>query len=157
MTSLILIFEYCPGGELFFYLKNIGHFKESAAIFYASNIVLALKYLHENQILYRDLKAENLMVDKKGYIKLTDFGFATRLKDGHNLDKLVGTHEYLAPELLKVKNSYSYASDWWAFGCQLYEMLTNTTPFYGRNNKEILESILRCSPDLTHKNLSFSA
>ena len=76
---MIFVFEYCPGGELFFYLKNIGRFKETAAIFYAANIVVALKYLHQNNILYRDLKAENLMVDKRGYLKLTDFGFATRM------------------------------------------------------------------------------
>ena len=101
------MFEYCPGGELFFYLKNIGRFKESAAKFYGANMVLALKYLHQNDILYRDLKAENLMVDKRGYLKLTDFGFATRMKNGKMIvnkgkmtASLVGTHEFLAPELL---------------------------------------------------------
>ena len=76
---MIFILEYCPGGELFFYLKNIGHFKESAAKFYAANIVLAQKYLHDNEILYRDLKPENLLVDKNGYLKLTDFGFAMKI------------------------------------------------------------------------------
>jgi len=68
--------EYCPGGELFFYLSQIGRFKEDAARFYAANILLALEHLHSKDILYRDLKPENVLVSGDGYIKLTDFGLS---------------------------------------------------------------------------------
>ena len=68
--------EYCPGGELFFYLSQIGRFKEDAARFYASNILLALHHLHSQHILYRDLKPENVLVDKEGYVKIADFGLS---------------------------------------------------------------------------------
>ena len=80
--------EYCPGGELFFYLQKIGRFKESAAKFYAANIILALSHLHANKILYRDLKPENVLVGSDGYLKLTDFGLSTE-----NIDKPTGYFE----------------------------------------------------------------
>jgi len=74
--KLFFCLEYCPGGELFFYLSQIGRFKQDAAKFYAANILLALQHLHGLNILYRDLKPENVLVDKEGYIKLTDFGLS---------------------------------------------------------------------------------
>lgn len=68
--------DYCPGGELFFYLQQIGKFREKAAKFYAANVLEALCALHENGVLYRDLKPENIMVCQNGYLKLTDFGLS---------------------------------------------------------------------------------
>lgn len=83
--KLFYILEYCPGGELFFYLRQIGRFKDDAARFYAGNVVLALEYLHSHKILYRDLKAENILVDRQGYIKLTDFGFSKKYDENDDL------------------------------------------------------------------------
>lgn len=85
MEKLYYILEYCPGGELFFYLQKIGRFKESAAKFYAANILLALRHLHEKKILYRDMKPENVLVDRDGYLKLTDFGLSRE-----NVDRPTG-------------------------------------------------------------------
>lgn len=79
------ILEYCPGGELFFYLQQIGRFKETAAQFYSANILLAFRHLHQNKILYRDLKPENVLVDSEGYLKITDFGLSKE-----NIDKPTG-------------------------------------------------------------------
>jgi len=93
--------EYCPGGELFFYLSQIGRFKQDAARFYAANILLALKKLHSMNVLYRDLKPENVLVGGDGYIKLTDFGLSKEGVEGHQDAKsLCGTAEYLSPEIL---------------------------------------------------------
>lgn len=74
--DLYMVLDYCPGGELFFYLDNIGQFAEQTAKFYAANVVLALNSLHDANILYRDLKPENVLVDRDGYLKLTDFGLS---------------------------------------------------------------------------------
>ena len=76
---LYMLLDYCPGGELFFYLQRVGRFREIAAQFYAANIILAMQYLHVNNILFRDLKPENVLVDSDGYLKLTDFGLSKEM------------------------------------------------------------------------------
>jgi len=80
-SLIYLMFEYVPGGELFSYLRNAGRFSESASLFYAAEIVSAIDYLHKLTIVYRDLKPENLLLDRNGHIKITDFGFAKKLVD----------------------------------------------------------------------------
>jgi len=75
-SKLYFVLEYCPGGELFFYLSQIGRFKEDAARFYASNILLGLHHLHSQNILYKDLKPENVLVSHDGYVKIADFGLS---------------------------------------------------------------------------------
>ena len=76
-----MLMEYVPGGELFSYLRNYGRFNNSMANFYASEIVCALDYLHSRTVVYRDLKPENLLLDREGHLKITDFGFAKKLLD----------------------------------------------------------------------------
>lgn len=98
-SKLFFVLEYCPGGELFFYLSKIGRFKEDAARFYASNILLGLDHLHQNGILYRDLKPENVLVGYDGYTRLADFGLSLE-KDSAQTKATCGTAEYLAPEIL---------------------------------------------------------
>ena len=74
--DLCMVLDYCPGGELYFYLQQVGRFQEQAAKFYAANVLLALDALHSNNVVYGDLKPENILVDRDGYIKLTDFGLS---------------------------------------------------------------------------------
>ncbi len=74
--KLFLVMEYCPGGELFFYLSRMGRFKERSASFYSANILLALNFLHKQGVIYWDLKPENVLIAADGYAKLTDFGLS---------------------------------------------------------------------------------
>lgn len=112
-ACIYMLFEYVCGGELFSYLRNAGRFSASTGNFYAAEIVSALEYLHSKSIVYRDLKPENLLLDKDGHLKITDFGFAKKLTD--RTWTLCGTPEYLAPEIIQSKG-HNKAVDWWALG-----------------------------------------
>lgn len=80
-TNLYMLLEYVVGGELFSHLRRAGRFTNDMTRFYASEIVLAIEYLHSKNIIYRDLKPENLLIDHQGHIRLTDFGFAKQIVD----------------------------------------------------------------------------
>ncbi|XP_023231758.1 cAMP-dependent protein kinase catalytic subunit 3 isoform X2 [Centruroides vittatus] len=136
---LYMLFEYVCGGELFTYLRNAGKFSNSTASFYAAEIILALQYLHDHNVVYRDLKPENLLLDRDGHLKITDFGFAKRLHD--RTWTLCGTPEYLAPEIIQSKG-HNKAVDWWALGILIYEMLTGYPPFFDDTAFAIYEKIL---------------
>ncbi|UNI24104.1 Non-specific serine/threonine protein kinase [Purpureocillium takamizusanense] len=146
--SLYMLLDYVPGGELFSYLRRLRRFDEPVARFYAAEIVLVLEYLHEHQggVAYRDLKPENLLLDRDGHIKLVDFGFAKRLgyKDDNRPVEtytLCGTPEYLAPEVIHNKG-HTTAVDWWALGILMYEFLTGYPPFWHQNPIEIYKQIV---------------
>ncbi|KAG5896711.1 hypothetical protein JTB14_014587 [Gonioctena quinquepunctata] len=138
-SCIYMLFDYVCGGELFSYLRNAGRFTSSTGNFYSAEIVSALEYLHSKSIVYRDLKPENLLLDKDGHLKITDFGFAKKLSD--RTWTLCGTPEYLAPEIIQSKG-HNKAVDWWALGVLIYEMLAGYPPFYDDNPFGIYEKIL---------------
>lgn len=138
-SSLYMLFDYVCGGELFTYLRNAGRFSSTTGSFYAAQIILALEYLHKLHVVYRDLKPENLLLDREGFIKITDFGFAKKLHD--RTWTLCGTPEYLAPEIIQSKG-HNKAVDWWALGILIYEMLAGYPPFFDDNPFAIYEKIL---------------
>jgi protein kinase X len=137
--NLYMLMEFVIGGELFSQLRKVGRFGNDTARFYAAEIVLALQYLHSQNIVYRDLKPENLLIDKDGHMKITDFGFAKVVED--RTWTLCGTPEYLAPEIIQSKG-HGKAVDWWALGILIYEMLAGYPPFYDENPFGIYQKIL---------------
>uniref|UniRef100_A0A673LUW5 non-specific serine/threonine protein kinase n=1 Tax=Sinocyclocheilus rhinocerous TaxID=307959 RepID=A0A673LUW5_9TELE len=135
---LCFVMEY-----LFFHLSRDRVFSEDRARFYGAEIVSALDYLHsERNVVYRDLKLENLMLDKDGHIKITDFGLCKEgITDGATMKTFCGTPEYLAPEVLE-DNDYGRAVDWWGLGVVMYEMMCGRLPFYNQDHERLFELIL---------------
>ena len=117
----------------------VGRFSNDVAMFYLTEILLAFQYLHQMDIAYRDLKPENLLIDKEGHVKVTDFGFSKVIKD--KTYTLCGTPEYLAPEIIKSKG-HNKSADWWAFGVLMFEMLAGYPPFYDDNPVGIYKKII---------------
>lgn len=141
--KLYMVLEYCAGGELFFHLSRAGRFSEGRCRFYAAEICLAIEYLHSLDIIYRDLKPENLLLDAEGHAKITDFGLSKEgIQDNISATTLCGTPEYLAPEIL-AKAGHGKAVDWYSFGALIYEMLTGLPPFYTRDREKLFDRIKR--------------
>jgi serum/glucocorticoid-regulated kinase 2 len=131
---------FLSGGELFHHLKKFNRFSEDMVKFYGAQISIALQYLHDKNIIYRDLKPENILVDEKGYLRLTDFGMAKKLKNNEKAISFCGTPEYLAPEII-AGQEYDQNIDWWSLGIIIYEMLCGVPPFYLENLDKMYEMI----------------
>lgn len=137
--NVYMLMSYVPGGELFTHLRRAQRFTPDVTRFYLATIILALKYLHSFNVIYRDLKPENLLLDSRGYLRLTDFGFAKIVDD--RTWTLCGTPEYLAPEIIQ-SDGHGKAADWWACGVLCYEMLVGYPPFFDESPYGIYEKIL---------------
>ena len=115
---------------------------EEHARFYSAEICLALNYLHERGIIYRDLKLDNVLLDHEGHIKLTDYGMCKEgIRQGDTTSTFCGTPNYIAPEILRAED-YGFSVDWWALGILVYEMLAGYPPFFDDNPFGIYEKIL---------------
>ena len=146
---IYLLTEVCTGGDLYQEIKRSKGFTEDHCRFYVACLISMFSHLKEKNIVYRDLKPENLLLDDDGYLKLIDFGLAKQLKEGQKAKTLCGTPEYVAPEIL-LNEGYGPQVDIWSIGILLYEMISTVTPFSAKSSKGVLSNILQ-------KNLQFSS
>ncbi|KAK5136619.1 Serine/threonine kinase [Meristemomyces frigidus] len=144
-TRVYFVMEYIAGGDLMLHIQR-GQFGTKRAQFYAAEVCLALKYFHENGVIYRDLKLDNIMLTMDGHIKVGDFGLCKEdMWFGSTTSTFCGTPEFMAPEILLDKK-YGRAVDWWAFGVLIYQMLLQQSPFRGEDEDEIYDAILADEP-----------
>lgn len=139
---LYMLMESCLGGELWTILRDKGHFDDGTTRFYTACVVQAFDYLHSRNIIYRDLKPENLLLDVKGYVKLVDFGFAKKLQSGRKTWTFCGTPEYVAPEVI-LNRGHDISADYWSLGVLMFELLTGTPPFTGADPMRTYNIILK--------------
>ncbi|XP_047738665.1 uncharacterized protein LOC108679338 isoform X2 [Hyalella azteca] len=140
-SHVCFVMEYAAGGDLMMHI-HADVFDEPRAVFYAACVVLGLQYLHDNRIIYRDLKLDNLLLDTDGYVKIADFGLCKEgMGYGDRTGTFCGTPEFLAPEVL-TETSYTRAVDWWGLGVLIFEMLVGESPFPGDDEEEVFDSIV---------------
>ena len=167
-NNVYLVTDFYQGGELYFHLKKVGHFNEKATKFYLAQIVLIIEYLHNNKIIYGDLKPENLMLGTDGYLNLCDYGLSkydyeiekfiteddeTENKQiNGNRDKIIlGTPNYLSLEQtqkmnnktkeIKYTNNLTYEDDIWGIGIVFYELITGECPFTSNDKNKLYNEI----------------
>ncbi|XP_043500093.1 cGMP-dependent protein kinase, isozyme 2 forms cD5/T2 isoform X2 [Polistes fuscatus] len=139
---LYMLMEVCLGGELWTVLRDRGHFDDPTTRFYTACVVEAFDYLHSRNIIYRDLKPENLLLDNEGYVKVVDFGFAKRLDHGKKTWTFCGTPEYVAPEVI-LNRGHDISADYWSLGVLMFELLTGAPPFTGSDPMKTYNIILK--------------
>jgi len=153
--KLFMVTDYCAGGELFFHLKKMRRLSEEMMKFYTAELCMALHHLHSHNVIYRDMKPENVLLDRFGHVKLTDFGLSKVLhpyvaEDGTKKFKqaktFCGTPEYLAPELIqhrRLNTGYTVDIDWWSLGIVAFELVTGWPPFFDKDFEQMCEKILK--------------
>eukprot|EP01104_Vermistella_antarctica_P018744 TRINITY_DN7063_c0_g1_i1.p1 TRINITY_DN7063_c0_g1~~TRINITY_DN7063_c0_g1_i1.p1 ORF type:complete len:566 (+),score=115.96 TRINITY_DN7063_c0_g1_i1:319-2016(+) len=147
-THIYLVMDYIGGGDMLSVLKRRGRLNKKEVRFFSAELALALHYLHKNDIVYRDIKPENVLVDPAGHVCLTDFGVCKALTKGARTNSVVGTPSHVAPEVLSKKFEYGVEVDFWSLGVLMYEMITGKTPFAD-------SSIARTFDNIKHKQLVF--
>ena len=160
-NNLYMLLEFIIGGELFSLLQKQDKLGFNHAQKYAASVLEAFIYLHKKDIIYRDLKPENLLIDLEGYIRVVDFGFAKQVQPTSKTFTLCGTPEYLAPEIV-LRKGHNRGVDYWALGILIYEMLTGTTPYVDASGNQdtrivcsnILRSDLKFPRDVDKKSRS---
>ena len=116
--------------------------EEQKVCSYAAQLALGIGYLHSCNIIHRDLKLENILVEADGYLKITDFGLAKiHNKSQGNANTFCGTPEYISPEMIQ-DTGYDHCTDWWSLGIIIYTMLVGQSPFFCQNNKIMYDNIL---------------
>lgn len=153
---LYFVMEHVVGKDLVYHIGKERKFTEYRARFYSAEIVLALSYLHRQHVIYRDLKLDNVILDKTGHCKLLDFGMSKILAAGQMRTRtFCGTPSYMSPEIIR-GDEYDYSTDWWSLGVLLYEMLTGFSPFEARTEEATYEAI-KCGDLYLPPNLSVRA
>ena len=144
-TYIFFAMAFKQGGELYRHLKKQQKFEEKVAKFYAAQIISGLSYLHKNNIMYRDMKPENILLDESGNVALADFGISKIIDKKELTKSFVGTPEYVAPEII-LQKGHNKGVDIWCFGILLYEMVYGVPPFYNKNQNIMLNWIVTIDP-----------
>jgi serine/threonine protein kinase len=144
-SRIYFVMEYAQGGDLIYHVRQ-NNFTHTRAKFYLCEVLLALEYLHKKNIIYRDLKLDNILLTTEGHIKITDYGLCKENMDvSTTTNTFCGTPEFMAPELLK-GHPYTRAVDWWTYGILTYEMLVRGAPFKGNDDEELFRNIIESQP-----------
>ena len=141
--SVYFMMEAVLGGELYAQMKRVEKFKPSQAQFYAAQVAAVFEHLHTRDIIFRDLKPENLLIASDGYLKMVDFGLAKQVPNGKTYT-LCGTPAYASPEVY-ASVGHDKGVDWWTLGVLIHELLAGYTPFYGKEPNQIYREITRYS------------
>jgi len=160
--QLFFVLDFCAGGDLYYHLTRMKnsrfkHFSEEATQFYVAELILAIDHLHQQGIVYRDLKLENVMLDEEGHVKLVDFGLSKEGVSAAYEQPLspCGSILYLAPELLEMTGGTSV--DWWTMGILMHEMLTGVSPWKCETQNAVLNELRGKTPVKLSKELSSRA
>lgn len=144
-NRVYFVMEYISGGDLMWHIQQTP-FTPRRAQFYAAEVLLGLKYFHENGVIYRDLKLDNILLTLDGHIKIADYGLCKEnMTYGNTTGTFCGTPEFMAPEIL-LEQKYGRGVDWWAFGVLIYQMLLGQSPFRGDDDDEVFDAILLDEP-----------
>ena len=151
--NLYLLMDLLSGGDLRYHVthKKPCVFNEIQTKFFLANIIIALEYIHSQKIIHRDVKPENLVLDKNGYVRLTDFGIAIINKDDNSKESS-GTAGYMAPEVI-LQQGHSYSADFFALGVIGYEFMIGHRPYNGRSRKQIKDFILSYQAKIKYNNM----
>ncbi|XP_003218299.1 rhodopsin kinase GRK7 [Anolis carolinensis] len=155
-AALCLVMSLMNGGDLKYHIYNVGErgLEMNRVIFYSAQITCGILHLHSIQIVYRDMKPENVLLDDNGHCRLSDLGLAVEVKEGKEIRQRAGTNGYMAPEILN-EEAYTYPVDWFAMGCSIYEMIAGRTPFKDFKEKvnkdEVKKRTLEDDPKYEHK------
>ena len=150
--NLYLVMDLLNGGDLRFHISRYRKFSEEQTRFFLANIIYAIDYIHSNNVIHRDIKPENLVLDEKGYVRITDFGIAKENMPD-NSSETSGTPGYMAPEVMKGRN-HSFPVDFFALGVIGYEFMIGTRPYVGKNRKEIKEQMLSKAVVINEENIA---
>lgn len=140
--NMFMVLDLMIGGDLKYHLKQFGYFSEQLIKVYAAEIIVALEYLHNQGVIHRDIKPDNLLLDGEGHVHLTDFNVAAYLpENGIKLHSYSGTISYMAPEVIDKQVGYREDCDWWSLGVVLFEFAFGKRPFRGGTSKEVASRI----------------
>lgn len=128
---------------MFIHLVNLTQFSETTAKFFMCEILLGFKYLHERDIVFRDIKPENILIDLDGHVRIADFGLSKIIKEEELSNTICGSPEYLSPEMLQSGEGHDRRVDIYSLGVLLYEMLTGLPPFYDKDHQKMFVKIVK--------------
>lgn len=138
-----IVMEYICAGDLLSYIKKRGKLTEQVAKFIFKQIILTLQYIHDHNIVHRDIKLDNILIDLDNNIKICDFGVSREIKNNESMLEQCGTPAYIAPEILLNRGYEGFGVDIWSAGVVLYAMLSGTVPFKGNNIKDLHDLIIK--------------